>query len=108
VFTPQELRRGLSKLTKAGYVINAAGIYSLSDAGRAIMDDARQRRRDQLGMWHYIETRLSASRGPEDSPQYEDARFPYPTVTDEAVAEADRQYRANFARLVAELEARER
>jgi len=106
VFTPQELRRGLSKLTKAGYVDDTAGIYSLTDAGHFLIADARKKNRDWLSIWRHIERRLGATRGPEDAPTYEDERFPYPAVTDEIVAKADQEYRAEFARILAELEAR--
>lgn len=107
VFTPQELRRGFSKLTKAGYVVDAGGVYWLTDTGRSVITDARKKNRDWLSIWHAVEKRLGAVEGAEDDPQYEDARFPYPSLTNEMVAEADRQYRAKFARMLAELEARD-
>jgi hypothetical protein len=105
VFTPQELRRGLSKLTKAHYVNDASGIYSLTDTGHSLIADARKNNRDWLSIWQHIEKRLGATHGQEDAPQYEDLRFPYPSVTDDGVAEADQLYRAKFAKLLAELEA---
>jgi hypothetical protein len=106
-FTPQELRRGFSKLTKAGYVADAAGIYSLTDAGHSLIADARKKNRDWLGIWSHIERRLGATRGPQNAPRYEDERFPYPTVTDEVVAKADQEYRTEFVRILAELGARD-
>jgi hypothetical protein len=100
VFTPQELRRGFSKLTQAGYVNDAEGTYRLTEQGRALVTDAR----DQGGSWwtirRRIEKRLTAATGAEDAPRFEDARFPYPSVTDEAVSKAVKQYHAKFARLL--------
>lgn len=101
VFTPQELRRGLSKLTQAGYVNDVDGIYSLTDEGRALVHNPR-RSEGWMTVRHRIEKRLAATTD-GDGPSFEDARFPYPSITDTAVEEAVKQYRAKFARLLAEL-----
>jgi DNA-binding PadR family transcriptional regulator len=104
VFTPQELRRGLSKLTQAGYVNDEGGIYSLTDEGRALVHD-RRRREGWMSVRRRIEKRLAATAD-GDGLHFDDARFPYPAVTDEAVEDAVKQYRAKFARLLAELKKR--
>lgn len=105
VFTPQELRRGLSKLTQAGYVRDAGGIYSLTDEGRALVHNPR--REGWMTIRHRIEKRLAATAD-GDGPRVEDARFPYPSVTDDAVAKAVKEYHRKFAKLLAELKARDR
>jgi len=107
VFTAQELRRGLSKLTQAGYVNDNHGIYSLTDDGRALVREAQHHRDGWMNVRRRIERRLAATAG-GDGPQFEDAGFPYPSVTDEAVEDAVKQYRAKFARLLAELRKRGR
>lgn len=104
VFTPQELRRGMSKLTQAGYVIDRDGAYSLSDPGRALVDDARKQKRGWFGRWKWIEKRLGASRSVGNEPGYEDPRFPYPALSDDVIAKADRQYRKKFAEIVSKLD----
>lgn len=106
VFTAQELRRGLSKLTQAGYVNDEDGIYSLTDAGRALVH-SRKRSESWMSVRQRIEKRLAATTD-GDGPSFEDARFPYPAVTDEVVDDAVKQYHARFARLLAELEKRDR
>ena len=92
VFTPQELRRGFSKLTRAGYAVDDAGAYSLTPAGREIVDRARKAAPKWLEMWRKLEVELGATRGTESDPRYEDVRFPYPQLTNEVVAEAVRHY----------------
>jgi hypothetical protein len=107
VFTPQELRRGLSKLTQAGYVNDAGGIYSLTENGRALVADAGIDHSGWQVVRRAIEKRLSVTSGAEDGPRFEDARFPYPDVTDEAVADAVKQYHVKFARRLAEIKRRD-
>lgn len=114
VFSPQELRRGFSKLTQAGYVRDSTGDYSLSKTGRMLISDARKHDPRWLSMWKYIEKRLAPTAGANDAPpagandapQFDDPRYPYPQLTDEMVEVADAQYRAKFAELLAELEAK--
>jgi hypothetical protein len=54
-------------------------------------------------MWDYVEKELSATRGPEDAPAYEDSRFPYPQLSDAMAAEAEREYREDFEKRLAKL-----
>ena len=82
------------------------GIYSLADAGRALVH-SRKRSEGWMSVRHRIEKRLAATTD-GDGPNFEDARFPYPAVTDEVVDDAVMQYHARFARLLAELKKRDR
>jgi hypothetical protein len=103
IFSPQELRRGVAKLTRAGYVRDELGIYSLTPPGRELVERARATSGVWLRMWDYLDKELSAARGPEDGPAYEDSRFPYPQLSDAMAAEAEREYREDFAKRLAEL-----
>ena len=103
VFTSQELRRGFSKLTQAGYVVDADGTYSLSDAARRLVMETEKRSRNWYDTWKEVEKELGATRGPENAPGFEDARFPYPALTDKIIADADRQYRKRFNEMLAQL-----
>jgi hypothetical protein len=107
MFTPEGLRRGFSKLTQTGYVLENGGVYSLTEGGRMLVEEARHDDGRWLRMWEFVERRLSATRGPEDAPHYEDCRFTYPSLTDEAVAAADHEYRARLEKWFAELKAKE-
>lgn len=107
VFSPQELRRGFSKLTQVGYVLDSTGGYSLSETARLLINDARKNDPRWLSMWKYIEKRLAATAGANDGPEYDDPRYPHPALTDEMVKIADAQYRAKFATMLAELEAKD-
>jgi hypothetical protein len=107
VFTPQELRRGFGKLTLAGYITEAAGTFALTESGRSLVNAARQRSPSWLEVWGELERRLASTRGVEDAPGYEDRRFPYPGMTDEIVAKADREYRQKFEQILADLTERE-
>jgi hypothetical protein len=103
IFTPQELRRGMAKLTQAGYVRDELGAYSLTSYGRELVERARAQSSVWLGMWDWLDKELSAKRSSEDRPTYEDSRFPYPQLTDALVAEAEREYRDEFAKQFSEL-----
>ena len=103
IFSPQELRRGIAKLTRAGYVRDELGTYSVTSLGRKLVERARATSGVWLRMWDYLEKELSATRGPEDGPAYEDSRFPYPQLSDAVVAEAEREYREDFEKRLAEL-----
>lgn len=103
VFTPQELRRGLSKLTRASFVIDHEGTYSLTPQARVIVETARAKSADWLSQGKQLERQLGATRGPEDAPDYDDPRFPYPALPDQAVREATDQYRIEFASSLARL-----
>jgi hypothetical protein len=103
VFTPQELRRGLSKLTRAEYVIDDAGLYSLLPRGRALVAEARAKCSNWLSMWQGLEKTLGATSGPENAPRNEN-RMSSDPLTDDAVAGADAEYRAKFAQLLAAIE----
>jgi hypothetical protein len=103
IFSPQELRRGIAKLTQAGYARDEAGTYSLTPRGRELVDRARATSGVWLRMWDYLDKELSATRGPEDAPAYEDSLFPYPQLSDAMAAEAEREYREEFAKQLTEL-----
>lgn len=103
VFTPHELRRGLSKLTQAGYVVDSGALYSLTDAGRQVFERSRKVGGGWLSVWRDLEKQLGATRDSTDHPQFEDPRFRYPQLTDEAVDVADREYRRRFDRMLSEL-----
>lgn len=91
IFNAQELRRGFSNLTKAGYVEDVHGTYSLTDAGRELVALAGDES-DVRAMRQMLEQELRASRGPQDDPRFEDPRFPYRELTNEVVARAYHQY----------------
>ena len=103
IFSPQELRRGIAKLTQAGYVRDEVGAYSLTPHGRELVERARAHSSVWLRIWDWLDKELSATRGAEDQPAYEDSRFPYPQLTNALVAEAEREYRKEFAKLFSEL-----
>ena len=104
VFTSSELRRGLSKLTQAGFVVHSEGVFSLTKEGRAIFANASKRRRDWMTLRKNLEKQLGATHGPSDHPGFEDPQFPYPQLTDELIVAADREYRRRFNQILAKLD----
>ena len=96
IFTPREIRRGIAKLVRAGYVTDRKGKFLLRKAGRELVDRAASEGRSWLGEWDYLIAELRATSGPEDHAQFEDERFPYPSLTDEVIARACRDYAATF------------
>ena len=103
IFTPQELRRGLAKLTKAGYVTETAARYFSTDLAMHKYKPVSQRRvLDQL---EGLKVAIGAgSYSPGEDPCREDPEWPYPQLTDETIAAADAEYRVEFAEILRQLE----
>ena len=105
VFTRSELRRGLSKLTRAGLVSESEGFYSLTNAGRAMLQKAQARGRTWMLVREQLEKQLGATRGPADHPQFDHPEFPYPELTDDLIDAAYREYRRRFSDVLAKIDA---
>ncbi len=88
VFTAQELRRGMAKLTSAGYVREVRGRFALTPAGRDLVAwrGSKSSREVAARVFERLSDQLSAFDAPADSSRFEDPDWPYPGITDEAVA----------------------
>ena len=99
-FTAQELRRGMAKLTAAGYVREYRGRFALTPAGSKLVAwRGSTASREAAGrVYARLERELSASRELPDAPRYEDSDWPYPSITDEAVEQAQARHSQSVAR----------
>ena len=94
VFTPQELRRGIAKLTAAGLAGERDGLFWLTEQGGELMRQAQA----GTSLWDGVK-RLDQLIGSVpfqewDQPNFEDPQWPYPGITDDAVEVARSQYSA--------------
>ena len=93
VFTPQELRRGTAKLTAAGLASERDGVFRLEERGEQAMRRAEQAGDSFSDQLNEVARLLGAVPYQEwDEPNYEDPAWPYPSLTDEAVAVASSQH----------------
>ena len=96
MMSPQEVRRGLSKLSQAGLAIDSAGIYSLTEKGLELIDNAGARRQGFLAAQSDLAKHLCVIHGPNDDPRFDDPRFPYPQLSDEILQGAYREAYRRF------------
>jgi hypothetical protein len=109
IFTPQELRRGLAKLTAAGYVAEQGGRYFVSGAATEFYHSSVTRSRDASQQLAKLEKFLNIARSPvRDDPNYEDPQWPYPALSDEAIGAAVAENHRDFDELYRKLKERKR
>jgi hypothetical protein len=89
IFTPQQLRTGSAKLIAASLMEIDAERFRLTDEGRALY--RRCRGGGLRSEWSALERELDVSNAPVD-----EARWPYPQMTDEVVQQAYERYRKRF------------
>jgi hypothetical protein len=95
VFTPQELRRGIAKLTASGLAGEHDEAFSLTERGEELMVRAGKAGESLWDQLKEIARLLDAVPYEEwHQPNYEDAEWSYPGISDEAVKEALAQYSA--------------
>jgi hypothetical protein len=95
IFTPQELRRGLAKLTSAGYVSEEGGRFFVTEKARRVSEGLPGTH--VLEQLTDLEKVLGAAPYPAGDPNQEDPEWPYPQLTDETIEAAQQQYRMEFA-----------
>ncbi len=95
ILTARELRRGLARLAAARYACESGQRFLLTDAGRALAQDGR-RNEGWMEARERLCRQLAVDSGPRNAPDFDDPDWPYPGLTDEAVAAAVAAYRRRF------------
>jgi hypothetical protein len=98
IFTNGELRNGFSRLTTAGYVVDRAGLFSV--AGDALvfmkeMENTKGKNLAPLSWWEEIDRFLGVAPG-SSLDLKEDKEWTYPSLSDEVIAKANKDYTRDF------------
>jgi len=101
-FSAPELRRGMAKLIAAGYAREDRGRFALTPAGRKVVAWRGSTASLQAAAVVYarLERELSAARDLPNAPGFEDPDWPYPGISDEAVAQAQLRHSQSVARFM--------
>jgi len=96
LFTGAELRRGLGKLSAAGFVAQRGTLFFVEAEAAAAWRRARgyrsiEKQRKEL------EALLKPAQYPAGEPGFEDPAWPYPSMTDARISAAEAEYRKRLS-----------
>ncbi|MBN2084703.1 MAG: hypothetical protein JW748_05720 [Anaerolineales bacterium] len=96
ILSGPQIRRGLAKLTHAGFVREAAGRFLVSGKAKSFWKRLPQKRKPVLRYLYDWEKFLAVPPPPEPDPHREEAEWPYPAITEDMVKKAYEEYVAGF------------
>ncbi len=96
ILTGPQIRRGLAKLTSAGFVREKAGKFLVAGKAKYYWSRMQQKRKPVLRCLEEWEEYLEVPPPPEPDPPLGEAGWPYPAVSDEMVKQAYDEYVAGF------------
>jgi hypothetical protein len=96
ILTGQQIRYGLAKLIPTGFIRETAGGFKVAGKANAFWKKLKLKRKPVLRQLDEWETFLGVASPPESDPLREEAEWPYPAVSDEAVKRAYDEYVSGF------------
>ena len=104
IFTVQELRRGMARLTTGGLVTGLEGRFDLTEGGRRLIEAARaEGATNWMDEWTKLDELLDADKGPRNHPQFEDPAWSYQSLTESLIESAYAAYQVTSRKVLKEL-----